>query len=451
MSQQTKKKCKLNNRDVTKKLQTELQALIAYGAYDSDQVLRGGDSCCKDDVIKKINNLYMPNIANNDNLSHVEMFLEGKGKYSYFFETIGAADNTEEPMKIIPETMHCMDGKRITLELGCVDKSLLTRKNLSNFVDISAKTLYRHAKEVEANCKKALALCTGEGSPYHKFNGTFPSGTNRDDYLAWLREQMNSSIDTVDIDDHSDNIAQESEDNTILDKECNHNTNKNGGEDSCSKRRNKDDYFKGYFAFALWGYIPPDGGEKYKSSFIDTVVKPDIKVKAERGAKKEDKIEEKSYMQELDKRGVNKETAQLNKLADLMVKGRVEMRKQRLYQCRIDRIEFQMRYYSTRIKEINDELRELRQEAKNGDDNIEYQAELKEELKKVRKSKKEAFSNWSIVSETEEGRRALLEMEDEDNAPAVTADTVSTISKSVESPVPQNIGVTIGENNKTNN
>jgi len=42
-------------------------------------------------------------------------------------------------------------------------------------------------------------------------------------------------------------------------------------------------------------------------------------------------------------------------------------------------------------------------------------------------------------------------MEDEDNAPAVTADTVSTISKSVESPVPQNIGVTIGENNKTNN
>ena len=110
-----------------------------------------------------------------------------------------------------------------------------------------------------------------------------------------------------------------------------------------------------------------------------------------------------------------------------------------------------MRYYSTRMKEITDELRELRQEAKDGDDNIEYQAELKEELKNLRKSKKEAFSNWSIVSETEEGWRELLEMEDEDNAPAVTADTVSTISKSVESPVPQNIGVTINENNKTNN
>ena len=184
---------------------------------------------------------------------------------------------------------------------------------------------------------------------------------------------------------------------------------------------------------------------------METVVKPDVKVKAEIDAKKEEQIEEKSYMQELDKRGVNKETAQLNKLADIMMKGRVEMRKQRLYKCRIDRIEFQMRYYTTRIKEITDELRELRQEAKDGDDNIEYQAELKEELRNLRKSKKDAFSNWSIVSGTEESRRALLEMDDEDNAPAVTEDTVSTISKSVEPPVPTTIGVTIGENNKTDN
>ena len=33
-----------------------------------------------------------------------------------------------------------------------------------------------------------------------------------------------------------------------------------------------DDYFQGYFAFALWGYIPREGGDKYKSSLIGTIV-----------------------------------------------------------------------------------------------------------------------------------------------------------------------------------
>ena len=43
----------------------------------------------------------------------------------------------------------------------------------------------------------------------------------------------------------------------------------------------KENYFKGYFAFALWGYIPPTGGEKYKTGFINTVIKPSVKVKVE--------------------------------------------------------------------------------------------------------------------------------------------------------------------------
>ena len=51
-------------------------------------------------------------------------------------------------------------------------------------------------------------------------------------------------------------------------------------------------------------------------------------------------------------------------------------------------------------------------------------------MKNIRKAKKEAFSNWSIVAEAEEGRRALLELDDEENATAdLTSDTVSTISK----------------------
>ena len=68
---QSNKKHKSNNKDVTKKLQTEMQATIAYGCYDSPQVLRSGNSCRKDDLVKKINDLYMPKPNDDDSLSHV--------------------------------------------------------------------------------------------------------------------------------------------------------------------------------------------------------------------------------------------------------------------------------------------------------------------------------------------------------------------------------------------
>ena len=31
-------------------------------------------------------------------------------------------------------------------------------------------------------------------------------------------------------------------------------------------------YFKGFWAFALWGYIPPPGYEEYKCTLITTVI-----------------------------------------------------------------------------------------------------------------------------------------------------------------------------------
>lgn len=175
------KKRKPNNKYVTKKLQTELQALIAYGCYHSTSVLMSGDSAKKSDIMKKIHSLYMPKMGAGDHLSNVELFLEGRGKYKDLFEK---SDNSNKDfVLIIPEIMHCMERKTISVSGECIDKLLLTRKSLSNFVDISPSLMYRHAKEVEANCKKALALCTSKDSPYHNYNGIFPSGTNCDDYL----------------------------------------------------------------------------------------------------------------------------------------------------------------------------------------------------------------------------------------------------------------------------
>ena len=69
------------------------------------------------------------------------------------------------------------------------------------------------------------------------------------------------------------------------------------------------------------------------------------------------------FLMELDNRGVDaSKRDKMNKISgitEIMMKGRKEIRKQQLFKCRIDKIEFQMSYFTTRIKEINDELKEL--------------------------------------------------------------------------------------------
>ena len=144
--------------------------------------------------------------------------------------------------------LHCQAGGEILVEHDCVDKALLTRRNLSNPVDIQASTLFRHAKEVEANCKKALAICLAEDSPYCNYNGIFPSGTNRGDYLLWLRKKMyvattNTLIeDLVDMDDLE---SEEAEDDRKISADPE-------AEVSLKDELPPEEYFKGFFAFALW-------------------------------------------------------------------------------------------------------------------------------------------------------------------------------------------------------
>ena len=151
-------------------------------------------------------------VDNEDSLSHVESFLEGKGKYSFLFDRSNKDGDSSNIELTILENMHCIVGKTVTVGAGGVDKSFLTRKNLSNYVDISTDSLYRHTKDIEANCKKALAICTASHSPYRNFNGDFPSGTNRDDYLVWIRSKMNSSMQSVTIDDDDDDAVPNGED-----------------------------------------------------------------------------------------------------------------------------------------------------------------------------------------------------------------------------------------------
>ena len=139
--------------------------------------------------------------------------------------------------------------------------ALLTRKNLTNFVDISPLTLFRHAKDVKANFKKAYAICVREDSHYKGYKKIFLSGNNRESYLEWLREEMNGEIAKIVLEGKTDEDLS-----TIEVKE--EDTKNIKGEN------NSYIYFKGYIAFSLWGLTPPSGGEELKSSIIHAIENP---------------------------------------------------------------------------------------------------------------------------------------------------------------------------------
>ena len=120
------------------------------------------------------------------------------------------------------------------------------------------------------------------------------------------------------------------------------------------------------------------------------------KVKKEnaRSAIREKNSIEKQYVKDLDRRGdsrLNKEAnGQLGELGSILMKGRKEMAKQRLFKCHIDKIAFQMKYQTSRIKEIQYEIKHLRGD---GNDNDVALSELKIELKKSRNKKRKFMRN----------------------------------------------------------
>lgn len=184
---------------------------------------------------------------------------------------------------------------------------MLTRKKLSNPINISAKTLLHQWKDVEANATITYALCTSENSPYKDFNCQFSSGTNWETNLEWLRVEMYhileadkvykvnddedpDAIPTVSVDDNDDvkdDGGRKGKGAKGKDSDEEYDPNEDGDDDRADgsnkvveaavvaeESGNNVPYewiFKGYIAFALWGYIPIPGGYKYKSLVMCSV------------------------------------------------------------------------------------------------------------------------------------------------------------------------------------
>jgi len=227
-----RRKPRKNHPVVPKTLHSELQRLVAFACYDSKEILRSGNTLKKDTLIKKMYELYMPSQSNKDHYSMVEQFLDGVSCFKFLFEE-------EDGSKIIPHHFHGLD-HTVFLGRGGVDMSLLTRKNLTNYADVKPDRLYVHAKKVETNFKKALALVTSPDCPYK--DKSFPSGHNWTDYLDWvnnafmkMESDMKAEKEVEKVDDNDDEDVSVSGDTETV----------------------PPSYFHGFLVFALWGHIPP--------------------------------------------------------------------------------------------------------------------------------------------------------------------------------------------------
>ena len=175
-----------------------------------------------------------------------------------------------------------------------------------------------------------------------------------------------------------------------------------------------DVYFKGFFAFAVWGYIPPPGGDEFQSLFIKTVLDKKAVDKMPglgRAAAKEEEQKEDNFDCWLDTRGITSPNkshshplASSNQLInDLMAKGRMEEQRQKTYRVKVDRLEFQMQFQTDRMSEVKDKLRLL------DSDKESEKRRLKVEWKEITKEKQNLYEEWKKVTSMEEsnfnGRR----------------------------------------------
>ena len=92
----------------TKRFMTELQSTIAYGVYDSKEILYAGQTTSLKKIGDKMQEIYFPSSSkDNQRISHGEMFLGRQQKYKFLF------DEQDKGVPVIRESLHRLVGKEI--------------------------------------------------------------------------------------------------------------------------------------------------------------------------------------------------------------------------------------------------------------------------------------------------------------------------------------------------
>ena len=126
-------------------------------------------------------------------ISYVDQFINGLHRFAGLFTSSEPPDELGQIVLTMPQKLHRHLGLNIFVGPTSITKELLFRRNFANDEKITGRTLHKKAKEVVATCKKMMALVTSPGSPYR--DGSFPSGTNWDDYILWCLVAMQKECD----------------------------------------------------------------------------------------------------------------------------------------------------------------------------------------------------------------------------------------------------------------
>ena len=115
-------------------------------------------------------------------VTFLDQFINGIYKFKGLFTTSEDPDEEGHIVLTMPQKLHGYNGVRIFVGPGSITKELVSQTNF-NTTQITGASLLAKAKIVIRTCIKMMAFVMAPGSPYR--DGTFPSGTNWDDYIKW--------------------------------------------------------------------------------------------------------------------------------------------------------------------------------------------------------------------------------------------------------------------------
>lgn len=242
-------------------LMKKLQRTVAFCAYNT--LLTSGTSQTVKSLQVNIHKLYFGDDADPDSIGYYQQLLEGCSSFTPLFDKqIQEGDNHSVRLRM-KQHFHCLDVD-IFVSTQPWDKgisaSVLGSKTISNPVQLNPRSVWDHAKLVEKNGKKALALIHLSEYAEYVRTGVPPSGKTYDDYLQFLCEEMYKELSSsiIDVDEDDDNVNSDgAEERDDVDK-------------GSSDNRMKENWiYPGYIAFALWVPIrPSDMDDSFKAEFF---------------------------------------------------------------------------------------------------------------------------------------------------------------------------------------
>uniref|UniRef100_A0A7S2RP34 Uncharacterized protein n=1 Tax=Eucampia antarctica TaxID=49252 RepID=A0A7S2RP34_9STRA len=124
------------------------------------------------------------------------------------------------------------------------------------------------------------------------------------------------------------------------------------------------------------------------------------------------KVESNEKVKELEFRGtpegIKMRDNEMEGIQYLILKGREEIQKQKLFKCKNDNLQFEMKYAANRVNEIWEEIVELKEDGYESGPELN---ELKNELKATRLKRKTLYEKWVEVKGEEEKRRTAINIE----------------------------------------